>query len=86
MNNYKTYVMGEDAALFFDRDLLDNLKNYATIFWKMSWRYYSIWRVLHIDNLEGCDADGRKPPCIPFCQRPTTRYQFFTYATKEVKE
>ena len=80
MSAYKTYVMGKDA-IFFDRDLLENLKSSMCIFWKMSWRYYSNWRVLHIDGFEGCDADGHKHSGIPTVGLNPIKYQFFTYAT-----
>ncbi len=77
----RTYIMGAEAAMFFDRDLLENLRGSMSIWWKMSWRYYSNWRVLHIDGLEGCDADGLKRFGIPFSHTPM-KYRFFQYATK----
>lgn len=80
MSATKTYVMGTNA-IFFDLGLLENLKSQMSIFWKMSWRYYSNWRVLHIDDFEGRDADGLKRG-IPGGHQGV-RYQFFTYATKK---
>lgn len=74
--------MGTDAAIMFDRDLVENLKSSMSIWWKMSWRYYSNWRVLHIDGFEGRDADGFKRG-IPQMDYTSTKYQFFQYATKE---
>jgi hypothetical protein len=75
---YRTYIMGQSAILF-DADLLKSLKSNMSIFWKMSWRYYSNWRVLHIDGLEGCDADGHKGRGIPHAGFSPVRYQFFQY-------
>jgi len=81
MDAYKTYIMGKDA-IFFDRGLFESLKSNTSIFWKMSWRYHSIWRILHVDGLEGCDADGLQRSDIPPA-RTGMKYQFFQYATKE---
>ena len=80
--SYKTYVMGKYAVLF-DREFLENLKSSMSIWWKMSWRYYSNWRILHIDGLEGCDADGIKSSGIPENLGSHVKYKFFTYAIEK---
>jgi hypothetical protein len=76
---HNTYVMGRNAV-FFDLELLENLKSQMSIWWKMSWRYHSNWRNLHIDGFEGCDADGKRSG-IP--SHGLVKYQFFQYAAKE---
>ncbi len=50
----KTYVMGTNA-IFYDSNLLKVARDTfnAIFWWKLSWVYFSNWRVLHIDGLEG---------------------------------
>ena len=59
------------SNIWFDRDLIQALKEEAGFLWRLSWIYRSNWRVLHIDGLEG----GRRIPIFTGKMR-----QFFQYA------
>jgi hypothetical protein len=46
----RTYIMGKES-IYFDREILEHLRD-DMFWWKLSWRYRSNWRVLHIDGFE----------------------------------
>jgi hypothetical protein len=74
MSGYETYIMGTNA-IYFDKEVLKTLKD-SMFWWRLSYRYQSIWRVLHIDGLEGYLWNRAGLP-----QYQGVRYQFFQYAT-----
>ena len=78
MIGYSTYIWGTDA-IFYDAEFAKSLKDHL-VWWRMSYRYVSIWRNLHIDGFEGYLWSPRLP-------RPTGDPQkiFFTYSFDVVK-
>jgi hypothetical protein len=50
--SYATYICGTQAV-FYDTEVLKSLKNSMLFWWRLSYRYQSLWRVLHIDGFEG---------------------------------
>ena len=62
------------SNIYFDRELIENLRDEAGFWWKLSWVYRSNWRILHIDGLEG----GRR---IPICTGKL--FQFFQYGASD---
>ena len=79
MSAYKTYVMGTNAV-HFDIELLKSLSD-SMFWWRMSYRYRSIWRTLHIDGLEGYIWNRRELP-----KHQGMKYQFFQYAIPPTRE
>lgn len=70
---YSTYLQGPNA-LFFDREIIENLKD--NMFWfRMSYQYRSLWRNLRIDGFEGYIWNRQE---LPKYQK--MEYKFFTYA------
>lgn len=73
-----TYLFGRNA-IYFDVRLLDSLQD-NLFWWRLSYRYSSSWRNLHVDGFEGYIWSQ--------CKLPTPQnihYQFFQYATSGVE-
>lgn len=70
----ETYILGKNA-IFFDRNVVNSLKD-NMFWWRMSYRYQSIWRNLHIDGFEGYIWNRRELP-----RSQGISYHFFEYAT-----
>lgn len=58
---------------YFDTEMLHCLLEDTSILWKMSWKYQSNWRILHIDGFEG----GIRLPV-----HTGSTIQFFNYEEK----
>ena len=73
MSGYKTWVCGTNA-IFYDKEIVSMLKD-NMFWWRMSYRYQSVWRNLHIDGFEGYLWNRHELP-----KHQGFRYNFFTYA------
>ena len=49
---YSTYVSGTQAV-YFDWPALQRMRSDSMFWWRMSYKYASNWRILHIDGFEG---------------------------------
>jgi hypothetical protein len=58
-------------SMYFDKDIVEYLKDVDMFWWRISWVYRSNWRILHIDGFEG----GRR---IPISMRKSIPW--FSYA------
>lgn len=81
MSAYRTYVTGQDGLMWYNPEIIELLKQRISPWWKMSWRYTSNWRILHIDGIEGCNADGKRAPGLP--ENLGKRIEFFHYKFSE---
>ena len=61
-------------SMYYDPDFFKDFMRTTMVFWRMSYRYTSNWRMLHVDGLEGF-IFGRNLPVST--GKPI---KFFTYA------
>ena len=61
-------------SMYYDPDFFKDFMRTTMVFWRMSYRYTSNWRMLHVDGLEGF-IFGRNLPVSTGKQ-----IKFFTYA------
>ena len=46
-------------SMYYDPDFFKDFMRTTMVFWRMSYRYTSNWRMLHVDGLEGFILDRK---------------------------